>query len=188
MDNSSDKIIVLVIILNLLVYLIKFILKKKGYPVSWFNMHLRDITNLWKLISKTKNASEKLIYFVLGTGFPILTIVFITSAISHMHDFAKVDWCKYEEQFRQTEWSGIVTNKYIDKPNHAYETIEIENDGQNQKIQNRVLFQNGNFAQIEIGDSIVKKQGLVNVKLYKDEAELELIVDYGCDEPNNNNR
>jgi hypothetical protein len=188
MDDSFDKIIVLVIILNLLAYLIKFILKKKGYPVNWFSKHLRDIPNLWRLFGKTKKASQKLIYFVLGTGFPILTIVFIILAISHMKNFAEVDLCEYEEQFRQTEWNGIVTNKYIDKPNHAYETIEIENDGQIQKIQNWVLFQNGNFTQIEIGDSIVKKQGLVNVKLFKDEEELELIVDYGCDESNNNNR
>jgi hypothetical protein len=188
MDESFNKIIYLVIILNILPYLIKSILKRKGYSVSWFRKHLRDILNLWDLFKKTQKASEKLIYFALGTGFPILTIVFIISVVSYMSDFAKVDKCAYEEQFRQTEWNGIVTDKYIDHPNHAFETIEIENDGQNKKIQNWILFQNGNFAKIEIGDSIVKKRGLVNVKLFKSEEELNLIVDYGCDKTKNNKR
>ena len=188
MDNSFDKIIVLVVILNILAYWIKYILKSKGYPVSWFSKHLRDIPNLWRLFGKTKKASERLLYFILGTVLPILTIVFIVAAFLQMKDFTEVDWCKLQEQFRQTEWSGIVTNKYIDKPNHSYETIEIKSHGQIQKIQNWVLFQNGNFEQIEVGDSIVKKQGLVNVSLYKSGQEIQLIVDYGCEENNNNNR
>lgn len=188
MENLFDKIVGLVIFLNILAYLIKYILKKKGYPVSWFSAHLRDIPNFWRLIIKTKKTGEKLIYFVLGTIFSILTVVFVIFVFANMKDFAKVDGYDYEEQFRKTQWNGIVTDKYIDKPNHSYQTIEIK-DGKNLKtIQNWVLFQNGNFEKIEIGDSIVKKQGLVNVKLYKQGEELELIVDYAYDEKNNSKR
>ncbi|WP_066633004.1 hypothetical protein [Labilibacter marinus] len=187
MQDSFYKIVVLVITLNLSAYLIKYILKTKGYPINWFSGYVRDICNLWKLFIKTKKIIEKLIYFILGTAFPLLTIVFITSVFSYTNNFSEVDRCEYEEQFRQTQWAGIISNKYIDKINHSYKTIEIENDGKLQKIQNWVLFQNGNFEQIEIGDSMVKTQGLVNVKLFKNDKELELIVDYGCDESNTSN-
>jgi hypothetical protein len=188
MNNSFENIVAIVIILNILAYLIKYILKTKGYPVSWFSKHLRDIPNLWKLFGKTKKTGERIFYFILGTGVPILTIVFAILAFSEMKNFAEGDPCLYEGRFRQTEWGGVVTKKYIDKQNHAYETIEINNQGQTQKIQNWALSQNGNFEQIEIGDSIVKKKGLVNVSLYKPDEEIILIVDYGCEESKNNNR
>lgn len=188
MENTFDKLIVLVIVLNIMAYLIKYILKTKGYPVAWFSKHLRDIPNLWRLIKKTQNTGERILYLVLGTSFPLLTVVFIISAFSQMKDFGTVDWCEYEKQFRQTEWQGIVTKKYIDNANHAYETIEIDNNGKLRTIQNWVIFQNGNFEQIEIGDSIVKELGVVNLKLYRQDVEIELVVDYGCDESINNNR
>jgi hypothetical protein len=38
----------LVVLSNVLWYLAKFMLRRRGYPVSWFSGHWHDLTNLWR--------------------------------------------------------------------------------------------------------------------------------------------
>ena len=181
MEFTFERIVTLVIIINIIAYWIKFILKSKGYTISWLYNHHHDFVNIWKLLGKTKKFSERVLYFVIGTVYPILIVIFIYAAFLQVSTNPNFDPCVYQEKFRQSDWNGIVVKKYIDQSKRSLKTIEIENeDGNLNKIQNWVLFQNGNYEKIELGDSIVKKQDLIFVSLYKSDTVIQLDVDYGC--------
>ena len=113
----------------------------------------------------------------MTVGAPLILISFFIIGTSIMEG----DPCVYENRFRQTEWNGIVIKKYNDTPNHNYETLEIKNQLKTDKIQEWVVFSNGNFDRIEIGDSIAKNVGEITVHLFKNGQEQKLLVDYGCE-------
>jgi len=182
MEFTFEKIVTLVIILNVIAYLIKFILKSKGFTVSWLYNHHHDFVNIWKLLGKTKKFGERALYFIIGTVYPILIVIFIYAAFLQISNSTKHDPCVYQEKFRQLDWNGVVVKKYIDKTYHNLKTLEIERyQIQTEKIQHWALFENDNFEKVEIGDSIVKKQGLVYVTLFKPDTVIQLDVDFGCE-------
>ena len=181
-DKGFPIIMILVIGLNGLSYWIKFTLKQNGYEVSWFWNHLRDIPNMWRLAKNTENPTLRKRYYLMTLGLPIGSIIFIATFFLIVLSPMQSDPCEYARYFQQTGWNGIVVNKYRDTPNHNYQTIEIQNGNNVEKIQNWVLFQNGNYEIIEKGDSISKRQGETFVRLYKNGKETELKVDYGCNE------
>jgi len=182
MENSFEKIVTLVVILNVIAYLIKIVLKSKGYTVSWLYNHHLDFANIWKLLGNTKKLGERVLYFLLGTGYLIIIAIFLASAFLQVSNNEKHDPCVYQEKFRQLDWNGIVVKKYIDKTYHNLKTLEIEkNLVQTEKVQHWALFENGNFEKVEIGDSIVKKQGLLHVSLFKPDTVIQLDVDFGCE-------
>ena len=113
----------------------------------------------------------------LTAGIIAFSIVFFTVVPAIMQG----DPCGYQNRFKLVEWNGTVMKKYDDKPNHNYETIEIQNHIESKTIQNWVVFANGNFDRIEVGDSIAKNKGETNVYLYKNGQEQKLLVDYGCE-------
>ncbi len=65
----------LVIVLNGLWYLSKFILKKNEFKISWLGNHWQDIPNMFKLAKNTEESPLKVVYFVL----PIIIILGIPS-------------------------------------------------------------------------------------------------------------
>jgi hypothetical protein len=182
MDRILPIMFILVIGLNALSYWIKFTLKQNGYEVSWFWNHMRDIPNIWKLAKNTDNPCLRTRYFLMASGLPIGTVIFIASFFIIVPSSMQSDPCEYAKYFKQTEWKGIVIEKYRDTPNHDYQTIEVKNESMIEKIQNWVLFQNGNYELIEIGDSISKRKDEKFVRLYKSGNERILKVDYGCNE------
>lgn len=182
MDKIFPIMIMLVIGLNGLWYWVKSTLKQNGYEVSWFWNHVRDIPNMWKLAKNTNNPTLRTRYFLMAVGLPIGTLIFISSFFIIVPSSMQSDPCENARNFKQSEWSGIVVKKYRDTPNHNYKTIEIQNDNKVEKIQNSVIFQNGNFELLEIGDLISKRIGENNVRLYKNGSETFLVVDYGCNE------
>lgn len=181
MEKVFPIIIILVIGLNGLWYWIKFTLKTNGYPVSWFWNHFTDIPNIYKLAKRTEHPIKKRKYYSMAIGITFCLIAFPIAFFTVAPSMLTEDNCVYENRFRQTEWNGIVIRKYNDTPNHNYETIEIKNQLKTDKIQDWVVFSNGNFDRIKIGDSIAKNVGEITVKLFKAGQEQKLLVDYGCE-------
>ena len=106
MENSFEKIVAIVVLLNAIAFLIKFILKSKGFTVSWLYNHHHDYFNIWKLIGKTKKFSEAVLYFIIGTVYTILMIVFIYAAFSEISNNPRVN---SKHQFEKAE---TVTDNY----------------------------------------------------------------------------
>lgn len=71
---------------------------------------------------------------------------------------------KASEFYRDDNYSGIVSAKYIDSLRHNYRTIVVEGGNKTQKI----LFdhENGGFFEfVQIGDSLFKKRDTLDVRL-----------------------
>ncbi len=180
MEKVLPLILILVLGLNGLWYWIKITLKANGYPVSWFWSHFQDIPNMYRLAKQTIEPNKKRKYYSMAIGMTLGIVAFPIVFFTVVPSIMKGDPCEYENRFRQVEWNGTVIKKYNDKPNHNYETIEIENQTESKKIQNWGVFANGNFDRISVGDSIAKNKGETNVDLYKNGQKFELSVDYGC--------
>ncbi|MFA7301959.1 MAG: hypothetical protein WC069_06635 [Candidatus Shapirobacteria bacterium] len=180
MEELILVILIGFIVVNGLSYWSKYILGKNGYPVSWFR-HYQDIPNMFSLARETKELSKKRIYYIIGAGIPIGMIITFALFITVLPKPNQNLPCIYQEKFRQTEWSGIVIKKYMDSLHYNAKRIEIQNNNEVKKIRNNMFFANGNFEKIEVGDSIVKQLGEINIKLFKRDHETVLPVDYGCD-------
>lgn len=182
MEKVFSIMMVLVLGLNGLWYWIKYTLKENGYPVSWFWSHFRDIPNMYRLANQTVEPKRRRQYYSMAIALTAGIIAFPVTFFTVVPSMMIGDPCEFESIFRQEEWHGIVTKKYNDAPNHNYETIELQNETGSKKIQNWVVFKNGNFDRIDVGDSIAKNKGETNVILYKNNYQYRLPVDYGCKE------
>jgi hypothetical protein len=57
--------LILVVIINVLWYTTKFILREKGYAVSWFIYHCQDFPHMRDLISKESDIESKRKYKII---------------------------------------------------------------------------------------------------------------------------
>ena len=175
--------VILAIVINGLIFIIYLILKNNGEKGSIFNGAVfSNPIKLFGLAKRTENKGIKFTYFLLVFSIPILTILFVYAAFTQMSEFMNRDECEYQEYFKKREWNGKIVDKYLDKENHAYQTISIENEKGIFKIQDGVLSEFNNYELIQIGDSISKNKGELTAKLYKPngKTELELESDFDC--------
>jgi hypothetical protein len=183
MQNNPNPTVILAAVLNLLILIIFLILKNNGEKGSFFNGAIfNNPIKLFRLAKRTENKGIKFTYFLLVFAVPILTILFAFTAFTQMSEFMNRDECEFQEYFRNREWNGKIVDKYLDKENHAYPTISIENENGIFKIQDGILSEFNNFELIQIGDSISKTKGELTADLYKTNGETELISDFDCGE------
>ena len=183
MQNSPNPAVILAVVLNVLIFIIYLILKNNGEKGSIFNGAVfSNPIKLFGLAKRTENKGIKFIYFLLVFSIPILTILFVHTAFTQMSEFMNRDECEYQEYFRNREWNGKIVDKYLDKENHAYQTISIENEKGIFKIQDAILSEFNNYELIEIGDSISKTKGKLTANLYKLNGKTELKSDFDCEE------
>ena len=182
MQNIPNPAVILAIVLNGLIFIIYLILKNNGEKGSFFNGAIfNNPIKLFRLAKRTENKGIKFTYFSLVFAVPILAILFAFTAFTQMSEFMNRDECEYQEYFRNREWNGKIVDKYLDKENHAYQTISIKNDSGIYKIQDGILSDFNNYELIEIGDSISKTKGELKAQLYKRNGEMELKSDFDCE-------
>ena len=92
------------------------------------------------------------------------------------------DWrCKDEKFAKEQEFAGILNEKYRNKWMSNIKTIEISSDTSTFKstfMRNDV---SGIFDKLNIGDSLIKKSGNLNVQVYRDDNLLfEKALVYNC--------
>ncbi|MAO09922.1 MAG: hypothetical protein CMC07_03295 [Flavobacteriaceae bacterium] len=71
---------------------------------------------------------------------------------------------KASEFYREDNYSGIVSAKYIDSLQHNYRTIVVKRGNKTQKV----LFdhENGGFFElVKVGDSLFKKKDTLDIRL-----------------------
>jgi hypothetical protein len=69
-------IVVSVVLINIIWYRIKLILRDNNYHVHYFFHHLTDISNFVKLVIKEENKRRKAMYYLLS--FLVLLITLVT--------------------------------------------------------------------------------------------------------------
>lgn len=74
------------------------------------------------------------------------------------------------EAYRARNFSGLIVDKYIDRKQHSYEKIVI-----NENNQERVIIFNpekgGLFNFLEVGDSIIKTEGNLKVLVIREDTD-----------------
>ena len=182
MQIDPNPAVILAVVLNGLIFIIYLILKYNGEKGSIFNGAVfSNPIKLFRLAKRTENKGIKFTYFLLVFSIPILTILFAYSAFTQMSEFMNRSECEYREYFKNREWNGKIVDKYLDKENHAYQTISIENENGGFKIQDGILSEFNNYELIEIGDSISKTKGKLTAELYKLNRKTELKTDFDCE-------
>jgi|GEM_PF-1526293 len=74
---------------------------------------------------------------------------------------------------RDLEYSGVVTNKFIDKKEHNFRKVVIQENGQKRTILYN--FENGGlFDFISINDSIIKTEGNLKVQIIR--SNLDTVI------------
>ncbi len=89
--------------------------------------------------------------------------------------------CKRFNDYLNYEVIGMVESKFIDKPNHAYETLKLTNGHEENEI---TIFVNGLYEFLATGDSIKKVSGNSELRVYRNGNERIFNVDraYWCQE------
>jgi hypothetical protein len=181
MQNTSNTAVILAIILNGIIFIIYLILKNNGEKGSSITGAIfNNPIKLFQLANRTENKGEKITYLLLVFTVPILSVFFVYESYKRISKFGEIDECKYQEYFKKREWYGEIVDKYLDKENHAYQTISIKNENGVYKIQDGILSDFNNYELIEIGDSISKNKGELKANLYKSNEKTELKSDFDC--------
>ncbi|WP_053178555.1 hypothetical protein [Sunxiuqinia dokdonensis] len=113
----------------------------------------------------------KRIWLVWYTLSIIVVVVFFLSQPSS----DKVCLQQYERE-KGISYDGIVKAKYRDSTNHFDRTVELKDD-------RKILMEwdkSGLFEFIQTNDSIIKKAGGYEVKLYRNLNEYKFQIDFGC--------
>ena len=80
-------------------------------------------------------------------------------------------------------FSGVVLDKFADSTNHNFDAIIIRN---NEKDIKSYLFDGditSLYETIQIGDSLVKKEGDLSLMVYRNKSFQIKKLDYGCESP-----
>lgn len=104
---------------------------------------------------------------VIMIGVIILSVVLLNVLDSHSN-------CSYQKKKLRISYSGIVTNKLLDKKNHMTRTLILNNTY-------KIIFnreKSGFYEFINVGDSISKKTGEFNIEVYRGELVYNKILKY----------
>ncbi len=185
MNKYSILIFILTVLVNILGYWVKSIVKRNGYSVKYFSGHFRDTKNLFNLAKSTFDKSTRNKYLLIGFSeigvivtFIIFTILFLLSFPS-LNDSA----CNSFKDFKRYKYDYVLINKYLDSTQHSYPTLILQ-DSQGNKIKNQDLIKDnsGLFDFVNIGDSIKKKEGDSLVNVINNRLDTIIEVDFGCGE------
>lgn len=143
---------------SILWFYIKNILSEKGYKVSWYHGHFDDLNEFSNLIDKTVDQNERKNYKLILRGLIAIIVLSILTALTFLFDLKNFSCDSYKD-FLKKEVSGIVVDKFVDKPNHNFQTIVIEKNGKNFNDIDLSIHNSGFFDSVRVGDLIQKIKG-----------------------------
>jgi hypothetical protein len=144
---------------NITGFYIKHILGKNGYVTYWYRGHFKDIANLFDLIGKINDETTRKNYKLLVRSHIGVLVVFVLFAVTFIFEDVQRYPCKWYYEFLAKEVDGQVTNKFIDKPNHATPTLTIETNSETINDSDFTTRNGGLYDSIKIGDRIRKITG-----------------------------
>lgn len=89
--------------------------------------------------------------------------------------------CRSEKRAAEEQIAGVLTNKFLDKSSHMWETIEYSNFDRSKRTSLVFLNdQSGAYDFILPGDSIIKNLNSLELKVIRDGNTKVFILDFGC--------
>jgi len=176
---DAVRILVLIVFVvggNVLWVYIKNILSEKGYKVSWFRGHFDNLFDFSHLIDKTTDQKERRSYKLILRGLIAIIVITLATVVTFIFDLRDISCTTYTE-FLTEDISGTVVDKFEDKPNHNYQTLTIEKNGER---FNDIVLSLRNcelFDSIRLGDKITKRKGdSVTYILHSDNRTIEFKI------------
>ncbi|PZX46321.1 hypothetical protein [Algoriphagus chordae] len=87
--------------------------------------------------------------------------------------------CNWSLNMEMKSFNGMLKEKYIDRSNHNKATLIISDNKMEYQIT-LVNEKNNIFEKLEIGDSINKSKGSLQIIAIRDKEEFVYQMDYGC--------
>lgn len=79
---------------------------------------------------------------------------------------------------RRKDFKGIVLSKYNDQNEHLHPVLELSNNYLRIIIQ---MDKSNFYSFVELGDSLIKKKGSLNIRLIRKDLDTVFRIDYGCE-------
>ncbi|GAA5029202.1 hypothetical protein GCM10011506_17310 [Marivirga lumbricoides] len=165
MDNFNVILVTLLALANLLWIWLKLDLNKKGYEVSFFWGHLKDLQNAVSVIKLADNPGTRIKYrgVLISIIVAIILIFILFFSTSEFSSFESHS-CKRYNDYLSYGVNGVIATKYIDKENHAYKTLNLTNG----QVENEVTyFVDGLYQFVNPSDSINKIPGSSEILVYR---------------------
>jgi hypothetical protein len=167
------SLIILALAVNILWYWLKNDLQNKGYETHTFYGHFNDLFNANEVIkntddSVTRRTYRKILYSIIAMVV-LIPVIFFTN----MPTFES-NRCRQFNRYVDHQVTSIVKSKFIDKYNHASETLELSNGTHETKVTSIVLEL---YGYLQPNDSIAKISGNNELKVYRNGNERTFNVD-----------
>lgn len=114
-------------------------------------------------VSANFNLMKSKTYYLFGLALALIGILFL---IKHIDENALDRAYMFDDAYRQKEFTGIILDKYIDIKEHQNKTIILKED-YNERTIIFNLEKNGIFDFFEVGDSIIKVAGTLQVRVIR---------------------
>ena len=181
MESRNFGIITALVFLYLIVVILtKIYLRKNGHDVSLLRTRIRDLNLLFEVSKKYKNGITRKLHFLIYLFiivFPVIVIglfIFSQPSDNYMR-------CVIVERFKEQHYNGVIVDKYIDKENHANETLIVENGNNKSTIIDFIYLPREDFNIIQIGDSIFKESGDEFILMKRDSIHHKFYLEVDCD-------
>jgi hypothetical protein len=89
--------------------------------------------------------------------------------------------CLREKDAINLTLNGRIINVYLDPKNHGYPTLEISANGEITKTNFLLFDKSGCFNYLQPSDSILKKNGSLLLKVFREKDSTVFELNYGCD-------
>lgn len=119
---------------------------------------------------------KKIIKLIKRYGKIIWAIIFISIVIIYKFGLPSPE-CRVENRYKSDSYNGVIIKKFIDHDNHNYRTLVLKNG---RKIV--IIEKSGFFNYVQIGDSINKVKGNLEIQTFRHEEDTTFLIDCGCDE------
>jgi hypothetical protein len=108
--------------------------------------------------------------------FIFIIVVFLI--IYFEDDMANSHVCRRYKEFKQENWYGTISNKYINSHNHNAETFELK------KKEQHVMFLDDSeyYKFITVGDSVFKQINTNIINVYRKGKAYEFEIDFDCND------
>jgi len=176
--------ILAIIIGNILSFWTVINLKDNGLDAKYFTGHFLNTRNILKLSIKTTDSILKRKYFLIGLSnigidviFFVIFILFIRSLPSS-NDTA----CNVFKEFKSKQFNAKVEEKYLDKHEHSYKTLILQETDSRFKNQDFVNDKSNFYNFVKVGDSLIKKSNEAAVMVRRKGINKVFMIEFGCKE------
>lgn len=183
MNKYAIPIFIIAVLVNIIGYWVKSIIKRNGYSVKFFSGHFRDTKNLFNLASSTVDKTTRIKYLIIGFSEISLVITFLVFGILLFLSFPSLNdsACNRSKDFKGYKYDYLIVNKYLDSTQHSYPTLILQDaKGNKFESQDLIMDNSGLFDFLSIGDSIKKQKGTVLVNVKNSTTDTTFEADFGC--------